>query len=129
MQKNKKSDLVGPGLKACQKTLDAAKAKTKDQRERVLSDGYVKEALEKCDAIEKALEQVNEAELPFLKGIEVIPLAEATKSIQDSEAAASIAQKGVNEARSFVTGFPNRWPDRTTETTELRNFTQRFVKK
>ena len=28
-----------------------------------------------------------------------------------------------------VTGFPNRWPDRTTETNELRNFTQNFVKK
>ena len=26
-------------------------------------------------------------------------------------------------------GFPNRWPDRTTETNELRNFIQNFVKK
>jgi len=30
---------------------------------------------------------------------------------------------------AWVTGFPNRWPDRTTETNELRNFIQNFIKK
>ena len=28
-----------------------------------------------------------------------------------------------------VTGFPNRWPDRTTETNELKNFIQNFIQK
>ena len=32
------------------------------------------------------MEKVNEAELPFLKGIEILPLGEATETIQASEA-------------------------------------------
>ena len=105
--------LAPPGLKAAlqkllasckelQTKLDAVKAATQEQRETVLSEFYVELATSKTHEVEKALQKVNEAELPFLKGIEEIALAEATKIIEESEAAAELMQTAVSAARTFI---------------------------
>merc|ERR1712190_539319 len=65
-------------------------------------DAYVKEGGEKTDDVEDKMEKVNDAELPFLKGIEVLPLQESQDTIKESEAAANLLQKAISEARTFI---------------------------
>lgn len=77
-------------------------ADTKDQRERVLVESYVQEAMKQGAAVDAAIEQVGEAELPFLKGIEVLPLEEATATIEESEKAAGAVQTAIAEARTYA---------------------------
>jgi hypothetical protein len=57
--------------KKSQEKVDAVKESTRVQRERVSCDKFLQLALAKTEEVEKALDKVNEAELPFLKGIEV----------------------------------------------------------
>ena len=87
-----------------QVTRESCKIKdlTRAQRERVGSDAFSKEATKKAEEVEEALEEVNNAELPFLKGIEVLPLKEAVSNIASSEMAADAVQKAVSEARTYV---------------------------
>mmetsp|Transcript_19919 Transcript_19919/g.49710 ORF Transcript_19919/g.49710 Transcript_19919/m.49710 type:complete len:1953 (-) Transcript_19919:135-5993(-) len=77
-------------------------AMTKDQRELVMSRAYVREAKAKADEVDKGVERVNQAELPFLKGIEVLALNEATTTIAESEAASAALQSSVSTARTFI---------------------------
>lgn len=88
--------------KAIQEKITKLLAATKDQRERITSEAYVKEGKEKIEEVERAIEKVNAAELPFLKGIEVLPLKEATDTIKDSEAAAAAVQAAASAARTFL---------------------------
>jgi len=88
--------------KSAQEKLNKVLVATKDQRERVLAEAYVKEGTKKTDEVEEALERVNKAELPFLKGLEFLPLNEATETIAESEAAAAAVQTAISEARNFV---------------------------
>mmetsp|Transcript_28031 Transcript_28031/g.48855 ORF Transcript_28031/g.48855 Transcript_28031/m.48855 type:complete len:2072 (-) Transcript_28031:148-6363(-) len=83
-------------------TIDEVKAATKDQRETVMSEVYVQEGKSMSDDIVAAMAKVNEAELPFLKGIEVLDLKEATDSIKESEEAAAKVQKLISEVRGFL---------------------------
>merc|ERR1712039_961818 len=76
--------------------------KTKDERERVMSEAYVKQGQKKVEEVDEAIEKVNDAELPFLKGIEVLPLQETTDTIKESEAAAKLVQTAIGEARTFI---------------------------
>mmetsp|Transcript_140529 Transcript_140529/g.365619 ORF Transcript_140529/g.365619 Transcript_140529/m.365619 type:complete len:1956 (-) Transcript_140529:48-5915(-) len=107
--------LVGAptSLKASlQKLIDRSKATlakiselmvlTKDQRELVMSQAYVREAKAKMEDVDKAMEQVNDAELPFLKGIEVLDLKQATSTIAESEAAAAAVQAAIAMVRNFI---------------------------
>lgn len=50
------------------------------------------------------MEKVNDAELPFLKGIEELPLSEATSTIRSSEDAADVVQKVISDARTYIAG-------------------------
>merc|ERR1712151_319146 len=88
--------------KAAQEKLAAVEKKTKDQRERAQAAQFVKTAKEKTDAVDVALEKVDEAELPFLKGIESLPLQEAMDTIKESETVSAAAQKAITEARPFI---------------------------
>jgi len=88
--------------KAAQEKLDKVLVATKDQRERVLSEAYVKEGTKKAEEVEGALDRVNKAELPFLKGLEFLPLNEANETIAESEAAAAEVQKAISEGRNFI---------------------------
>jgi len=88
--------------KAALAKISEVMALTKDQREHVMSKAHVREGKAKVDEVEAAMEKVNEAELPFLKGIEILALKEATSTIADSEAAAAAVQTAVNAARNFI---------------------------
>jgi len=89
-------------IKKSQDKLNEVMAKTKDERERVMGEAYVRQGQKKVEEVEAALEKVNDAELPFLKGIEVLPLQEATETIKESEAAAAGVQKAIGDARTFI---------------------------
>ncbi|CAE8721864.1 unnamed protein product [Polarella glacialis] len=102
-----------PGLKAAlqkladrskkaQEKLDKAGSTSKDQREKMLGDAYVREGKRKTEQVEAAVEKVNNAELPFLKGIEVLPLAESTATISESEKASQVLAAAVTEARNYI---------------------------
>jgi len=88
--------------KKAQLTLDAIKAATKEQRQKVLGEVFVKEATRLTDLVDEAIDKTNEAELPFLKGIEVLPLKEALDTITASEAASVAAQAAISAARNFI---------------------------
>jgi len=107
------SKLIGRAKKA-QDKIEAVKAVTKEQRERVTGDSYVKEAQQKTAEVDGALVKVSTAELPFLKGIEVLPLGEATATLKDSEVAAKAVQKAISDARACI----------ATKTLEVRRFTK-----
>lgn len=90
--------------KSAEKVLDEAKESTKEQRERVLTEHFVKEAEKQASEVETAMERVSEAELPFLKGIEVLPLASSQECIKESEAAAESAKALIAQVRTYVAG-------------------------
>ncbi|CAK0822265.1 unnamed protein product [Prorocentrum cordatum] len=90
--------------KGAEKVLDVAKESTKEQRERVLTEHYVKEAQRQASEVEAAMEKVSEAELPFLKGIEVLPLASSQECIKESEGAAEAAKALIAQVRTYVAG-------------------------
>jgi len=81
------------------KVLGAGK---KGLRERALGEAYVREGKKKTAQVDSFVEKVNEAELPFLKGIEVLPLMEATSTIDNSEKAAQELQFSITDARNFI---------------------------
>eukprot|EP00927_Polykrikos_kofoidii_P031606 TRINITY_DN27151_c0_g1_i1.p1 TRINITY_DN27151_c0_g1~~TRINITY_DN27151_c0_g1_i1.p1 ORF type:complete len:2139 (+),score=568.46 TRINITY_DN27151_c0_g1_i1:1-6417(+) len=85
-----------------QEKIDQVKVATKEQRERVLSEFYLKEAERKTDDVEASIEKMNDAELPFLKGIEVLPLEEAKETILASERAAADVQDVMSQARTYI---------------------------
>jgi len=94
-------ELLGRRTKA-QAKLDKLKASTKDQRETTLGQAFLKDAETKAEAVESAIESTSDAELPFLRGIEILPLQEATDTVAASEKAAAAAQDVLSKARSFV---------------------------
>lgn len=88
--------------KKAQASLDEINKKTQEPRERVLSKTYTEEAKKKADEVEAAMNKVNEAELPFLKGMENLPLAEAQESIRLSKEAGDAAKANIAAARTFI---------------------------
>jgi len=104
--------------KKFQERLDKVKMATREQREQISSGLFIKEAQNKASEVEAASEKLNEAELPFLKGIEVLPRKEATALITDSEAAGEIVQKAISAARTFI----------ASKTLEARRFMESISK-
>jgi len=88
--------------KAAQTKITEVLSLTKEQRERVMAEASVRQAKEKIDAMDKGIEKVNEAELPFLKGLEVLPLSEAKETIKASEDAAKEVTDAVSGLRTFI---------------------------
>eukprot|EP00931_Biecheleriopsis_adriatica_P106256 TRINITY_DN8073_c0_g1_i4.p1 TRINITY_DN8073_c0_g1~~TRINITY_DN8073_c0_g1_i4.p1 ORF type:complete len:2013 (-),score=680.48 TRINITY_DN8073_c0_g1_i4:65-6103(-) len=88
--------------KASQERIEKVKVVTRVERERVAADAYVKEAEQLVEKAEAALPKLAEAELPWLKGIEVLPLKEADDAIRECEAAAKYVQEAFDKSRSFV---------------------------
>ncbi|CAE7346579.1 RE1 [Symbiodinium natans] len=93
---------VAERSKKVQERLDKVLAGKKGLRERSLGEAYVREGKKKTDAVDGFVEKVNDAELPFLKGIEVLPLTEATSTIDASQKAATDLQNAISEARNFI---------------------------
>mmetsp|Transcript_63686 Transcript_63686/g.177113 ORF Transcript_63686/g.177113 Transcript_63686/m.177113 type:complete len:1974 (+) Transcript_63686:72-5993(+) len=75
---------------------------SKEQKERLEASELVAQAIEKVEAAEGAVKSTADAELPFLKGLEVLESGDAQKAIADSEKAATVAQRSVSDARTFA---------------------------
>ncbi|CAK0805545.1 unnamed protein product, partial [Prorocentrum cordatum] len=88
--------------KSAGEKLRQVRASTKEQRERGDCGRLAQQARAMVDAAEAALEKVSEAELPFLRGVEVLPKEEADIAIQASEQAAGAVQRAIGEARGFM---------------------------
>lgn len=90
-------------VKEANQKIEKVKQTTKAQREKAHAEAYVKEAEQKVEAVEASLQKIAEAELPFLKGIEVLPLKEASTAIADCESAAKQVQEAMDKAKSVLT--------------------------
>jgi hypothetical protein len=87
---------------AVSQKLDKLKASTKVKREAVLCEVLKKEGEAKIVTVESAIEKCDEVELPFLKGVEVIPLDEAKKAVADSETESAAAEESIKAARAYI---------------------------
>jgi len=88
--------------KASQEKVGKLLAATRERREQVLGEAMVKEGKAKTADVEVIMAKVDEAELPFLKGVEVLPLKETASMIADSEAAAEEAQGLISSTRTYI---------------------------
>ena len=59
-------------VQAAKKKIDSGNAFVDEQREHARGDEYLKGAQAKLAAVDVAVEKLSQAELPFLKGIEVL---------------------------------------------------------
>lgn len=89
--------------KRSQSKLDEIKDQTREQRERVQCEVVLKDLQSRVDKVDEAFQSVASAEVPYLKGMEILPLHEATQAVADSEAAIIVVQQSISEARSLLT--------------------------
>merc|ERR1719428_592494 len=82
--------------------MDEVRSSLRKQREGLSVQDVLSKSKDKVEKVEAAIAATQEAELPFLKGVEVLPPEEAPKAIADCEDAISKAEKVINDARSFV---------------------------
>jgi len=85
-----------------EKKLNDAIVAAKEQKERVEAAELVSQAADKIEKAEGDVQKTSDAELPFLKGIEVLSASDAQKFIDACEEAASQAQKSVADARTCL---------------------------
>jgi len=99
-----KEELAGmrSRLTQAEKKLNIVNSAAKEQKERLSAADLVAAANEKAEKAEAEVKKTGDAELFFLKGVEVVNAKEAAAAITDSEVAATGAQKAITEARTFV---------------------------
>eukprot|EP00927_Polykrikos_kofoidii_P076739 TRINITY_DN73779_c0_g1_i1.p1 TRINITY_DN73779_c0_g1~~TRINITY_DN73779_c0_g1_i1.p1 ORF type:complete len:2013 (-),score=491.47 TRINITY_DN73779_c0_g1_i1:180-6218(-) len=90
--------------KTLQEKLDTVRASAKGQREKVLAESYVKQATQKVETVDAALAKVGSAELPFLKGLESLPITETIDLLKESDTTIEDVLKVLGEARSYSAG-------------------------
>merc|ERR1711920_350706 len=112
-------DKLTERIKTSQEKLTKVKSATKDQREQAQANLYIEKAKEQAAQMDAAMEKIDEAELPFLKGIESLPLQETNETIKASEAASVAASKAINDLRTFV----------ASKSTEVKKFKEEVAKK
>lgn len=93
--------LIDRSKKATER-LNAVLVATKGQKQLLLSRAYMREGLKQTEEVEEAIKKVHDVEVPFLKGIEVLPLQEATETIAESEALVTTVQTAISNARTFI---------------------------
>jgi len=89
--------------KTCLTKVEEVKTKTKAQREKVLAVSYVKECTDKTVETEATLEKLAEAEAPYLKGVEVLPLEQSISSLKACDEAAAAVQSAISASKQFIT--------------------------
>merc|ERR1719203_2097457 len=89
--------------KKSQDRIDEMTETTREQRERVASEAMVQEVRVKMDAVEERLKRIAEAEAPYLRGVEVLPLEESRKAVADSEAVVATVREAVEEGHALIT--------------------------
>jgi DNA repair exonuclease SbcCD ATPase subunit len=88
--------------KACMTKVEEVKTKTKEQREKVLAVSFVKECTDKTVETEATLEKLAEAEAPYLKGVEVLPLDQSISSLKACDEASAAVQTAINTSKQFI---------------------------
>merc|ERR1719327_2292732 len=89
-------------LAESQKKVSEVAQTLKSQRELLQLEGLFTTANEKVDKAEESLDKCGEAELSFLKGIEVLPQEESEKAIKESEAASAQSSQLLSQAKGFL---------------------------
>ncbi|CAK0831012.1 unnamed protein product [Prorocentrum cordatum] len=84
------------------KQLDEVSAVLKRQHEGLEAQKVVSLAREKVERAEETLQLMADAEVPFLKGIEVLPPQESKKALGECETAAAKAESSTHSALSFL---------------------------
>eukprot|EP00929_Paragymnodinium_shiwhaense_P000256 TRINITY_DN1004_c0_g1_i5.p1 TRINITY_DN1004_c0_g1~~TRINITY_DN1004_c0_g1_i5.p1 ORF type:complete len:1783 (-),score=889.31 TRINITY_DN1004_c0_g1_i5:290-5638(-) len=101
-----------------QSKLQELKKSNKERREKVLSGAYVKEAQACAAALEAGTAALAKAELPYLKGIEVLPLKETKAVLEASEKAIKETQEAAQQLKNYV----------ATKTNEMKGFGEETAK-
>jgi hypothetical protein len=86
------------------KKIDEVSGLVRIQKEGITLQTVYAAAGEKVEKAEEAFKKCSDAELPFLKGIEVLPKDESDVAVKESEEAAAEATKAVNAAESYIRG-------------------------
>jgi len=89
-------------ITAAEKKLATVIQASKEQKERLICSEIVSEATEHVLKAESDMSKCGEAELPFLKGLESLPGAEAAAAVAACEESAGVTQKAIAAARTFV---------------------------
>jgi chromosome segregation ATPase len=99
-----KDELVSMKNRATEsrKTLDGITSSLKQQKDSLHMQETISQATAKVDKVDLALVKCQEAEMPFLKGIEILPDDESMGAIKDCEKAASETQAAVGQAQVFL---------------------------
>eukprot|EP00929_Paragymnodinium_shiwhaense_P077109 TRINITY_DN3968_c0_g2_i1.p1 TRINITY_DN3968_c0_g2~~TRINITY_DN3968_c0_g2_i1.p1 ORF type:complete len:2044 (-),score=893.51 TRINITY_DN3968_c0_g2_i1:341-6472(-) len=85
-----------------QTKIEKGRTQSKVHLEKVLAKSFQKQGVALVEALEAAVEATSEAELPFLKGLEVIPVKEALDAVEASEKSMVTANKALTETREFI---------------------------
>merc|ERR1719282_1032139 len=84
------------------KKLEGVVSVLRKQRDGLTAQKNIDLAREKADGAQESLLKCEAAEMPYLKGIELLPPDESAKAIADSEAVAVQAEAFINQAKSFI---------------------------
>lgn len=82
--------------------LNALTATSKERRERTLTEIWNRGALERLEQLQKWKTEAEELEMPFLRGLEILPYEEAIGAVAGMEDIAQKMQAGLQEARTFI---------------------------
>eukprot|EP00746_Dinoflagellata_sp_MGD_P167002 gnl/MRDRNA2_/MRDRNA2_97280_c0_seq1.p1 gnl/MRDRNA2_/MRDRNA2_97280_c0~~gnl/MRDRNA2_/MRDRNA2_97280_c0_seq1.p1 ORF type:complete len:2064 (+),score=613.81 gnl/MRDRNA2_/MRDRNA2_97280_c0_seq1:164-6355(+) len=99
--KNDLMQLQERGRKS-QKRLEELKTSLKEHKDKVLGDAATALVFEKIQKFEELLLKTADAEMPFLKGIEVLPTEEGNDAILACEEAAKSSQNALNDAKNTI---------------------------
>ena len=91
---------ISDALLEMKKTCEGVLSTMKSQKQGISAQQMAASIVEKVVAAEEALSACQDAEMPFLKGIEVLPTEESSKAISDYEAAAAQTFAAVNQAKT-----------------------------
>jgi len=112
------------------KKCESILTKMRSQRAGLSAQQLAAQCTEKVVAAEESLTLCQDAEMPFLKGIEVLPPDESEKAIADSEAATAKAEAALSQARTLIKTkqaearkFPKEMQEKAEE--ELKQFVER----
>jgi len=117
---------------ALQKRSDVMKRETRDRCGRAMCRIYLREGKAKVDDLEAAMIKAEQAEGPFLMGLESVPAKEAAAAIEQCEAAASVVKDVLDAARGWfrakraeVSGFLDAEDEAGANVRKLKDLAER----
>mmetsp|Transcript_35599 Transcript_35599/g.94158 ORF Transcript_35599/g.94158 Transcript_35599/m.94158 type:complete len:1976 (+) Transcript_35599:140-6067(+) len=91
-----------PRIEEAQEKLNEMIASMKEKSEKIIVDGIIKESEERVKEAEDSVSKVAVAEQPFLKGVEDIPVEEASKLLAELDSVVQAAHTAVGGAKTFL---------------------------